>query len=536
MVEWLQLVTPNILTMATNYVPQSSREGQGLAQTFSATHPRVDASGVVEGIGKVETALKEEKAYKREIEALKQKERNAKIDALDESITSIQIPKLQYAGEQVVKDFWKNVNEGESFDDAYRGLTGNLSYLKNLSNNLVKEKPQILKGNFRYEDGTVVDGRAGFANLMEKGFNDKEREIYSQGGIEALGGSVMSNSSLMSEDFYEPSKHSFTEAINDYVVTKFGTDATETASAINLVGGKTGVQKERKFKSPKQIKEELKNNQEMFELFKRARTDAYRAEGKQGEIMEDYKNFIDNYKLPEETTVGYFTKNSTDRNGKNSTDRNGKGNITEEDLSVAKEVKVATNILQDNPSSPESKERINKFLAPYGLEVVTGKDLPKDEKKANEAEDSDIIFTDMKGNFKSGLIKLNDADAIYKFISKNAPEVKLDAVNQVEFEDPTPKEEETPKELKNDITLLVEGNDDVLSKFEGVEVERNSTSPDILRVDGKVFDITDNETAKEAFEYLEKRGYKKETTTREDLNAAEQERTNPQEEEIDLGF
>ena len=291
--------------MAENYFPSSVGIGQGGAQVLQGRTPQLSASGIVRGIEQVGKDIREEQAYQREIEALKQKERNKKIDALDESVTSIQIPKFQYAGERAVQDFWAGINEGKDYESSYNDLKGKLNFLTNLSNDYVKEKPKILEGQFRYEDGTVLGGREVYSNLMVKGFNEKEEELYKE-GIEALGGHFMNTSSNMSNDFYEPSKFNFTKNFNDYVIAKFKNYAEEVASTYPL-DDKTGVQTTRRFKNPKEFRKELKSNPELFELYKRSRIDAYNAPSKQEEIRSDFEAFIDNYDYPEEVKLGFFT-------------------------------------------------------------------------------------------------------------------------------------------------------------------------------------------------------------------------------------
>ena len=429
--------------MAENYVPSSSQQGQGGAQILRGQTPRLSASGIVRGIEQAGQTLREEEKYKREKEALAQREKNAKIDALDESITSIQIPKLQYAGERAVEDFWSNIDKGEDFNSAYKELTSGLNYLTTLSNNLVKEKPAIIEGEFRYEDGTTLDGKQGFSNLMEKGFNENQEEIYKQGGIESLGASVMSESSLMSNDFYEPSKHSFTETLSDYVVSKFKTNAQETASILNL-GGKTGVKTKRAFKSPEQIRKDLINNPEIFELYKRARTDAYRAEGKQEQLKADYDAYIDNYKLPEEVTVGYITK-----------DTEGEGDITEQDLAVARKVKQMVNKFQDS----REPSVINELIKPYGLSIDINKESGTITlNKLNTTGSGEKRITS-KDIIAEGL-DINNADAIYRLLDEYVPDIKLEALGKVEFKDPTPESGgvSTGIEVKDDSVYEIDPN------------------------------------------------------------------------------
>lgn len=198
-----------------------------------------------------------------------------------------------------------------------------------------------------------------------------------------------------------------------------------------------------------------------------------------------------------------------------------KGGFDEKDLSTAKKVKSLVNQFQDN----NEVEPINQYLAPYGLSVeVTGDKVQFTKTKTyKDGPVSEPV---------TGMIDLSDAEAIYNVISKHDPNVKRKAIDQVSFDDPTPNfEKPAPSEaLKSDITKIMEGNeDDVLSKFKGVTVERNLVGSDKLKVDEETFNITDENSAKEAFEYLQNRGYgkeqkeekKDESTTTEDLKGIE---------------
>lgn len=188
-----------------------------------------------------------------------------------------------------------------------------------------------------------------------------------------------------------------------------------------------------------------------------------------------------------------------------------KSKITEQDLLLAKDVKEKVNNFQDT----RQLGAINDFLAPYNLSVSVTDDI--------------IQFVTPDGSsIKSGQIKIDDAKSIYRFLSKNVPDIKLDAVNQVEFEDPTP---EPVAKNKEDIEFLLKAYENnkteeakELAKTFGEDVEY--VAADEIKIGDKTFDPRKEGDVEQIFNLLQNRNRKtKDTTTRQDLNERERRGT-----------
>ena len=508
--------------MAEFFTPSTTGEGQGAAQIFQSNPQFADASGIVRGIERAEAriAANQEKEYERQKE--ESKERRDKINKLQE---------LQYGGgseflrsvsDDIMNDFRKAVvDNGEDIDEAYSKARVGFERVKNA--------------------GEATTKVAGLVNADVDNYRTFVNGKWETGSLTPLE--------------IAKSKHDgdWEESLGNFEneLTNFGSSPTNMIDAgVNLE--KTYLEDKKAAEADKETKQtlldngDIKTSETITPKNKKERRDfLLNSPQIQRSVLNETKLQYGVSTIEElEKAIGmpfpqYFKQRVDELFDKEDVvnikeelpkkEGGGKG-ITKQDLTIAKQVKEAVNILQDNPSSKESREGLNTFLAPYNLIVKSYGDSTPIEIKDLGLSDGDIIFVDNDGKAKSAPLKANDADGIYRVIAKAAPDVKLEALGQIEFKDPTTQATSTPKELKDDITLLMEGDDNVLSKFEGVEVDRNTASPDILKVDDKTFDITNPKTAKEAFEYLEKRGYKKETTTREDLNAREAERRNTEEE------
>jgi hypothetical protein len=504
--------------MAEFFTPSTTGEGQGGAQILSADFTPLNASGIVRGIERAEARMSanQQKEYERQKEEAKRKREQLN-----------KLAELQYGGnneflrkisDEAFNDFKTAVIEnGEDSDEAWLKTVQILNRVDSADKvvgKIAEDVRQMPNDFFTLTEEGWTPGSLSIFEMSQSGdlgnknyidaFTDFENEIQNFG----RNPSNMIETKTSLEDIYLADR-------------KKADEAKETTETLTNEGGIKTTEK-----SIPQNKKERRDAILANPIAIQSVLNRLRREYNVGTIEEVekaigmpfpqyFKQSVDNL-FKREDVVNIKEELPKKEGG-------GKG-ITEQDLTIAKKVKEAVNILQDNPSIKESKEGLNTFLAPYNLIVKSYGDSTPIEIKDLGLSDGDIIFVDNDGKAKSAPLKANDADGIYRVIAKAAPDVKLEALGQIEFKDPTTQATSTPKELKDDITLLMEGDDNVLSKFEGVEVDRNTASPDILKVDDKTFDITNPKTAKEAFEYLEKRGYKKETTTREDLNAIEAER------------
>lgn len=222
--------------MAENYFPKSSQVGQGGAQVLSGRASQVDMSGYVRGLENLATGIQQNIEYKRGVEALKQKEKNAQIASLNENITELQIPTFKKLAKQEFNNFWESVNKGEDWQPAFNTVMENISSLQAADNSMVKDRDKILEGEFRYEDGTRLQGGEVYSGLFEKEVPEDIMSIYKEGGVEAVVGSVLENTSTMSPNYYEQFKggFDFNNEIGKYWATKLKNQGVESAKQIEL--------------------------------------------------------------------------------------------------------------------------------------------------------------------------------------------------------------------------------------------------------------------------------------------------------------
>ena len=231
-----------------------------------------------------------------------------------------------------------------------------------------------------------------------------------------------------------------------------------------------------------------------------------------GNFVNDNQNY---FRLNPNALEGYRNQLTDNVRGNSFQDTprvRGNGGDNQEDLEIAREVKENVNKFQDSfkgyvkDGESIDEEFINQYVAPYGLDVSV-------------QEDGDMVF--FRGDKPvSGRIKPNDAESMYNLIAKYNPHIKRKSIDKVSFDDPTKGEiaPEKKKEVKAKIDGIISGKgtqDDINKSIEslgGKVVDYGAfggainNKPTKIEVDGKTFDMTDDEEAKEAYIKLEEKG------------------------------
>jgi hypothetical protein len=501
--------------MAEVFVPSTTGEGQGAAQIFQSNPQFADASGIVRGIerGAASLAKQREKQYEKELEAQKKKAAQNKL--LQDAQNKTNIKELDGAKDLIYQEYVNKAKSDPNFDieGNFPTLIRDLESVNSLAEGVSGLSKTLSSGSSKissYINGEYFDNTLPVLQSLMNGTaykSDEERLKAIQDGTY-----TQDLNAKLSQAFSDPNvivnADKGVKDAYDGLIAKAQEQKTITESGTTL-DGKPIIRETKKVITNKQIKEALMNDPSL----KTIERNKYARENNISPLAVDEHLIENGY---EDGFIGYYTElvnyqfpkdlEFTERVGSKSSESKG---ITEQDLTIAKEVKTFVNEMQDNPSSIESRRNINKFLAPYGYQVKFG--------------DGNFKFFDMNDNAKSGDIPEGDAISIYKFIAKNAPEVKLDAINQVKFEDPT---KGGNPEVKADIDAIMKAYanktqdeaKEIAKKFDGVEY----VAADELVIDGKSYDITDEKEANEAYVILEEKGYKK--TTRETLNKREAER------------
>jgi hypothetical protein len=489
-----------------SFVPSTTQEGQGAAQIFQSNPQFADASGIVRGIerGAASLAKQREQQYEEEKERVKkQQELKTKIAKAREG-TGVDI--IDKGVQKIFENGMKNAYSLDN-DDPTGTLTQTLSEMENFKkvtyqiyNKGVDESASKIEkagGGAAYTGKLYED--VSIAPTFEKALNgnlysDEELASKVEGGT--LLSDLVSDLTIYESDpnfQYKFDVNKVASNVKKNLIDLYGSKSENLVSGAD-VGNRNVAIKIEDFtpESKKKMKQEAQNNPQLKTAY---RNQKMREENlSPTEFDKKYPPEVFNTMFLEDKINPMFegAERSVITDKKK---ESGKG-ITEQDLAIAKDVKSFVNEMQDNPSSIESRRNINKFLAPYGYQV--------------EFMDGNFQFFDMNDNAKSGNIPEGDAVSIYKFIAKNAPEVKLDAINQVEFEDPT---KGGNPEVKADIDAIMKAYanktqdeaKEIAKKFDGVEY----VAADELVIDGKSYDITDEKEANEAYVILEEKGYKK---------------------------
>jgi hypothetical protein len=486
--------------MAEFFTPSTTGEGQGGAQILSADFTPLNASGIVRGIERAEAriAANQEKEYERQKE--ESKERRDKINKLQE---------LQYGGgseflrsvsDDIMNDFRKAVvDNGEDIDEAYSKARVGFERVKNA--------------------GEATTKVAGLVNADVDNYKTFVNGKWETGSLTPLE--------------IAKSKHDgdWEESLGNFEneLTNFGSSPTNMIDAgVNLE--KTYLEDKKAAEADKETKQtlldngDIKTSETITPKNKKERRDfLLNSPQIQRSVLNETKLQYGVSTIEElEKAIGmpfpqYFKQRVDELFDKEDVvnikeelpkkEGGGKG-ITEQDLTIAKKVKEAVNILQDNPSSKESREGLNTFLAPYNLIVKSYGDSTPIEIKDLGLSDGDIIFVDNDGKAKSAPLKANDADGIYRVIAKAAPDVKLEALGQIELKDPTPQGDvpEISAEEKTQLdSAFKELNKDGLTKAPkylddlGVKLEGNWSDGYVLVIGDKKYRADDKEQAKQAY-------------------------------------
>jgi hypothetical protein len=489
--------------MAEFFTPSTTGEGQGGAQILSADFTPLNASGIVRGIerGEARIAANQQKEYERQKEEAKRKREQLN-----------KLAELQYGGNN---EFLRKISD-EAFNDFKTAVIENgedpeEAYLKTVQMfNRVNSAGKIV-GKIA-ED--VRQRPNDFFTLTEEGWTPGSLSLFE----------MSQNGDLGNKDYID----AFTEFENE--IQNFGSNPS------NMIETKTSLEDiyladRKKADEAKETTETLtdeggiKTTEKSIPQNKKERRDAIlanpiaiqsvlnrlRREYNVGTIEEVekaigmpfpqyFKQSVDNL-FKREDVVNIKEELPKTKEG------GGKG-ITKQDLTIAKQVKEAVNILQDNPSSKESREGLNTFLAPYNVIVKSYGDSTPIEIKDLGLSDGDIIFVDNDGKAKSAPLKANDADGIYRVIAKVAPDVKLEALGQIEFKDPTTQGDvpEISAEEKTQLdSAFKELNKDGLTKAPkylddlGVKLEGNWSDGYVLVIGDKKYRADDKEQAKQAY-------------------------------------
>lgn len=407
-----------------DFIPSTTQEGQGGAQILSSNIQYANAGGVVRGIERGVDAMKEEQKYQREIDRAKAIEKKKSIDKLNEQITSIQVPAFTTLAEDEFKGFWDKVYSGESKDwqSDFQETYSNIMKYVNASNDFVAGRDNLANSNFYNEDdGVFINGMLRGSGLMNTEPPQDMLEARNEGGADAVVGLFYNNYSSSSPNIYDTEPSDFGKVLQDYLDAKMKIYGEEDSKLKDL-DGKIGVNTTRGFNDETQekIRQDLLLNKEMRLRFLKASGQPYKhmTEEKMQELWSDA---VGQMRMPQTNKMSGFTNDGKDKKGK--------GDITEQDLALAKEVKRTVDMFQ-NESDPTE---INSYLKPYGYSISA---------EGGEFMLKKITTTGTGNNRKTvnepvtDRIPINDADAIYRVLSKNVPDIKLEALSQVDYTEP----------------------------------------------------------------------------------------------------
>ena len=488
--------------MAEFFTPSTTGEGQGAAQIFQSNPQFADASGIVRGIerGEARMAANQQKEYERQKEEARQN--RERLNELYKLQTAGNNRKLNAMSKSVIDNFKTSFINGEgALDDLYGEARGELLQISELDKTIGTIAKDVAENPSNFQTLTENGYVSGSLDILEAVKTDKlsdepisEQLAELQNKVQTFGSSPNNilSTGFSLEDIYLADR-------------KKADEAKETTETLTDEGGIKTTEK-----SIPQNKKERRDALLANQIAAQSELNRLRREynvGTKEEVEKAigmpfdqyYKQRVD--ELVDKEGVVNIKKELPKKEG------GGKG-ITEQDLTIAKKVKEAVNILQDNPSSKESREGLNTFLAPYNLIVKSYGDSTPIEIKDLGLSDGDIIFVDNDGKAKSAPLKANDADGIYRVIAKAAPDVKLEALGQIELKDPTPQgdvpeisaEEKTQldsafKELnKGGLTKAPKYLDDL-----GVKLEGNWSDGYVLVIGDKKYRADDKEQAKQAY-------------------------------------
>ena len=526
-----------------SFVPSTTGEGQGGAQILSADFTPLNASGIVRGIERASLSLakQREQQYEKELEAQKKKAAQNKL--LQDAQNKTNIKELDIAKDLIYQEYINKAKSDPNFDIEvnFPTLIRDLESVNSLDEGVSGLSKTLSSGSNKissYIGGEYVDNTVPILQSVMSGTlyeSDEERIKAIQDGTY-----TQDINARISQAFSDPNVVMNTDkgvkSAYDELISKAQEQKTISQEGTTL-DGKPIIRETKKVITNKQIKDELMNNPTL----KTVERNKYAKENNISPLEVDEHLKENGY---DDGFIGYYTGlvNSqfpddfefTEKVGSKTKEGGGKG-ITEQDLTIAKQVKEAVNILQDNPSSKESREGLNTFLAPYNVIVKSYGDSTPIEIKDLGLSDGDIIFVDNDGKAKSAPLKANDADGIYRVIAKAAPDVKLEALGQIELKDPTPQGDvpEISAEEKTQLdSAFKELNKDGLTKAPkylddlGVKLEGNWSDGYVLVIGDKKYRADDKEQAKQAYIEAQKLvGNKKYSDEREAQSPKEVETT-----------
>lgn len=200
--------------------------------------------------------------------------------------------------------------------------------------------------------------------------------------------------------------------------------------------------------------------------------------------------------------------------------------FSDRDLSMARKVKEEVNQLQDNGDA----SAINKHLAPYGITAVVtanGVQFTKEKMYADGPVQENV----------TGVIDRADAEAIYNVISRFDKNVNREALDQIEYRDPTPassfdkEEDQQYDDVAN--TVLKAYEEDNVEKAKSLVDElggkyREDGRDSYVSIGGKEYHLQNKDQASEAYMEIKRLAKQKGVTleekssnTREDLEITE---------------
>lgn len=175
----------------------------------------------------------------------------------------------------------------------------------------------------------------------------------------------------------------------------------------------------------------------------------------------------------EEFISNYLPKQKTEKKPYEEKEKEEKNKISDADLSKARDVKERVNDFQDT----RNPEPLNKYLSTYGYYVEPSSD--------NDEEYT--IFSVSTRTPVTNKLRYDDAESMYNFLDKRAKVVSRNAIDAVEFEDPTPVDKNELKKVKSSLDKIF----------------NPETAPSEMTIDGTVYDITDQAQAKDAYMVLQ---------------------------------
>jgi len=515
--------------MAEVFVPSTTGEGQGAAQIFQSNPQFADASGIVRGIerGAASLAKQREQQYEKELEAQKKKAAQNKL--LQDAQKKTNIKELDGAKDLIYQEYVNKAKSDLNFDieGNFPTLIRDLESVNSLAEGVSGLSKTLLSGSSKissYIDGKYVDKTVPVLQSLMNGTvykSDEERLKAIQDGTY-----TQDLNAKLSQAFSDPNvivnADKGVKDAYDGLIAKAQEQKTITESGTTL-DGKPIIRETKKVITNKQIKEALMNDPSL----KTIERNKYARENNISPLAVDEHLIENGY---EDGFIGYYTElvNSqfpkdlefTERVGSKSGENKG---IKDTDLNIAKTVKEVVNNYQDDPSKVGE---INKFLAPYGISVTSDDGMIQ------------FITVGEDPKPKSGKIALNDAESIYRFIAKNVPDVKLEALGMTELTDPTP-EGTIPEITETEKTKLDSAfkalDNSGLTKAPmyldelGIKLKGNWSDGYILVVGEKEYRADDEEQAQQAYleaqrlvaENRDKEGETKtapKVATEEDLN------------------